>query len=688
MRSRKSCCLTYFICTLRRKIIIMNKPAKMFKINSIKSKLSLITFLITVVSLCTLGSINYWNAQKVVIQNCEDSVTGLALNNSEKLGLWVDTRKREMGILASSPLITDGNYDTIINYLKNESQRDGIYIRFLVADLNGNTYYTDGSKSNLAERPYFQQAKTGKVVVSDPVIAKVDGRAVIVIATPIIKNGSVVGVLGGTVTMDDLTKLVLDIKVGDSGYAYVKQNDGLTIMHPDPNIVMKSNSLKDSNVDPALVALTTRMVQGEQGLTKYTYNGSEKYVAFAPIAGTTWSLAVNSPVKEATAKLNSLMWFSVLVVLIILMITAAIVYIFAKGIAAPIEKLHTFANRIAAGDLSNTDAHIHSNDEIGALAESFKTMTENLRSLIRKVTNSAQQVNRSADDLTANSEQSAQAASQVAGAITDVAQGAEKQLNAVKETVDVVQKMTDTIQQVAGNANQVADKSSQTAIMANEGGKSADRAVTQMAKVEQTVNGSAQVVARLGERSQEIGQIVDTIAGIAGQTNLLALNAAIEAARAGEQGRGFAVVAEEVRKLAEQSQTATRKVAELISEIQTDTTKAVDAMTEGTNEVRLGTEAVDTAGKAFRAIVDQITQVSDEIKEISAAIQQMVSGSEQIVLSIKEIDELSKKAAGEAQTVSAATEEQSASMQEIAASSQHLAQMAQELQTEVGKFHI
>lgn len=151
----------------------------------------------------------------------------------------------------------------------------------------------------------------------------------------------------------------------------------------------------------------------------------------------------------------------------------------------------------------------------------------------------------------------------------------------------------------------------------------------------------------MGERSKEIGQIVDTISGIAGQTNLLALNAAIEAARAGEQGRGFAVVAEEVRKLAEQSQEAAKKIAELIGEIQGDTDKAVIAMNEGTREVKTGAEVVNVAGAAFREIAEMVTQVSGQVKEISAALQQMASGSRQVASSVKKIDELSRASVGE-----------------------------------------
>lgn len=223
---------------------------------------------------------------------------------------------------------------------------------------------------------------------------------------------------------------------------------------------------------------------------------------------------------------------------------------------------------------------------------------------------------------------------------------------------------------------------------ANDGGQTIELAIAQMGKIETTVNSSAQVVSKLGERSKEIGQIVATISGIAGQTNLLALNAAIEAARAGEQARGFTVVAEEVRKLAEQSQEATKKIAVLIGEIQGDTDNAVVAMNNGTREVKSGADVVDSAGIAFREIVNLVSEVSSQVREISAAMQQMAAGSQQIISSVNKIDELGKKSIGETQNVSAAAEEQLVAMEEIASSSQVLAKLADELQTSVAGFQV
>lgn len=276
----------------------------------------------------------------------------------------------------------------------------------------------------------------------------------------------------------------------------------------------------------------------------------------------------------------------------------------------------------------------------------------------------------------------------MAGTINDVAHGTKSQASSIESAVVIIEQTSAGIRHIAANSNAMLGMAEKTTSAAAQGDKAVAAAIQQMASIEKSVSGSAQVVATLGERSKEIGQIVDAISGIAGQTNLLALNAAIEAARAGEQGRGFAVVAEEVRKLAEQSQKAAKQIAELIAEVQAETDNAVTVMHAGTQEVKVGAEVVNKAGQAFQEITSLIGAVSQQIQEISTAIQQMASESQQIVSTEKEIYRISTETAGQTQIVSAAVEEQAASMEQIAASSQALAKMAEELRSVIAKFTV
>lgn len=360
----------------------------------------------------------------------------------------------------------------------------------------------------------------------------------------------------------------------------------------------------------------------------------------------------------------------------------------SKTISNQIVAIANKAEEIAKGNLKIGQFENNSKDEIGQLGRAFKIMTGNLIHLVEQVSSSSRQVASSSQQLSAGAEQSAQASSQVATAIMEVSLGAEKQLSAVNETSASVQQMSAGIQHMLENTKIVVKSSDQTAHSALEGSQAIDKTILQMVNIEKTVTGSADVVMNLGERSKEIGQIVDTISGIAAQTNLLALNAAIEAARAGEQGRGFAVVADEVRKLAEQSQEASKQIALLISGIQQDTQKAVLSINEGTQQVKLGTEVAESAGRAFSEITILVNQVSSQIGEISEEIEQLAVGSERIVSSVTDIYETSREITGQTQTVSAATEEQSASVEEIASSSQVLAKMAEELQETLKKFNI
>ncbi len=367
-----------------------------------------------------------------------------------------------------------------------------------------------------------------------------------------------------------------------------------------------------------------------------------------------------------------------------LIIVLAIWY--GRNLTSRIRQLNSQLAEIGKLNLTQADIDSAQNDEIGDMAHTVTGLKQELKMIVGRISENAGQVAAASQELTAISEQSAQAAGQVANAITEVAQGAVQQQKSVEEATATVEQVSANIQQVTGHMATTESTSAKTADAAKDGLAIVAVAVNQMGNIENTVNNSAAVVEKLGERSKEIGQIVDTISGIAGQTNLLALNAAIEAARAGEQGRGFAVVAEEVRKLAEQSQDAARKIADLINEIQVETNAAVVAMNEGTKEVGTGAQAVNNAGESFKQIALLINELSGQSREITTGVQHMGQSSQQLVAAIQLINAVSTNTAGQTQTVSAATEEQSASMEQIAANSQSLAKMAEELQLTVQRF--
>ncbi|WP_223226037.1 methyl-accepting chemotaxis protein [Sporomusa sp. GT1] len=489
------------------------------------------------------------------------------------------------------------------------------------------------------------------------------------------------GVIGIDVSLKHLVESMDKIQAGEAGYVFLFDKNGTVITNPAQDKVFKKYNEAGYDV-------YEQIAKHDQGYVLFTENGEKKYLFYYTSPRLGWKICSAIPEAEITAIATNLAKSIVITIVITILITACIAIFIAKHFTGPISQLVDECRRLADGDLRERSTTINSSDEIGQLANGFCAMREKLRVLITSMHSRAEQLAAASEELTASADQSALAANQVAMSITGVATGAQEQLAAADAAAGVVEEMSASIAQIASATSEVAAQSAQAADKANEGNKSVEQAVNQMAHIQQTVNTSARVVAELGDRSKEIGQIVEAISGIASQTNLLALNAAIEAARAGEHGRGFAVVAEEVRKLAEQSQEATKRIAALVGGIQGDTNNAVLAMNEGTREVKVGADAVNAAGKYFGEIVTLVTSVSGQLKEVSDSIDQMTIGSKQIVGSVARIDKVSKKVVGESQTVSAATEEQSASMEEIAASSQSLAKLAMDLREAVSKFSV
>lgn len=639
-------------------------------------------------SLSALGGLNYWKARQILSENLVNEITSQARGAAGDVNDWLDTRKIEMAGIALSPVLQTGNVEAIAPFLVNAIKANGRYETFGYITPAGIAHDSKGVTIDLSTRAYFQKAMTGNAVISDPVVSPATGGLVAVVAVPVKTAGKVTGVFFGAMSLDEFAKKVATVKFGQTGAAYVLKGDGVTIANQNKELVMKDNPLKNEKLPASLRAATERMVKGETGTAIYEYNNIEKMVGFAPITTVGWSLAVSLPVAEATGALDALTMISLITIVVVLVIAAIFIAWFARRIAKPIQVLEGAANRIAGGDLTLAQINITSNDEIGRLGQAFETMTKNLRGLIKQVSNATGQLASSSEELTASAQQSADASGSIAGSIQQIAYGSEKQVSAVNDTSAIVEEISATMEEVSATAAEMTTMSEQTATVSLAGKTSVDRAVTQMGAVSVGAKQAQTAAVELKASSAQIGEIVGLISTIAGQTNLLALNAAIEAARAGEQGRGFAVVADEVRKLAEQSETAARQIKTLVGSNHDSIGKVVGAIDIAIQDITQGVELVNVAGANFAAINDQIRQVTDQVGIIAKAISEAAVGSQRIVGSIKEVESASRNAAAEAQSVSAATEEQSASMEEIAASSQSLAKLATDLQVTVAKFRI
>lgn len=437
--------------------------------------------------------------------------------------------------------------------------------------------------------------------------------------------------------------------------------------------------------------ITTRKNQGLEEAVKTAMATAPKVEAAEKTMNDTVTFLVErmeQRTKENVAAGDKMQAIVGILDFIIFLFACVAAFLLARRISRPLKQMVQSAQSIADGDLRIRRIEYKSNDEISDMLTAFTAMTNNLHHVVTQVAKAAQQVLAASEELTASSEQSAQASVQVAETIINVASGAASQVSSVEGTVEVVQKMASAIHQITSNANSASTKSSETAKAASDGSEAVCQANNQMQLIQDSVTKSAEVVQKLGASSQQIGEFVDLISGIAGQTNLLALNAAIEAARAGEQGRGFAVVADEVRKLAEQSHEAAQKVTVIIRGIQLETNTAVTTMNQGNLEVTKGTKVIAATGERLNLIVSMVEQLNGQIQEISTASEELSAFSDEVVHSVDGVKTVAAETAADTETISATTEEQSASIQEIASSSHELSNMANELQMIVSKFRL
>jgi len=437
----------------------------------------------------------------------------------------------------------------------------------------------------------------------------------------------------------------------------------------------------------------------------------------SPVAGgTLGSVHVGLNMTQIKHNIRNLLFFIMMVGVGALVVLSIVTLVLSAMTINPVKDLMKVAEALGRGDLSKK-AHVKTGDELGQLGDTLNRTIDRLQGLIQTETDRDKMQHQVMDllsvvstaaegDLTIKAEVTADALGSVAdafnlmitGLTTLVTQasnvaseiqrstseilqssermrvGAEQQADQIRTASDAVNTMSHTTQRMAENAEAATQTSLKATQAAVKGGASVTETIKGMQRIRAAVQTTGKKIKGLGERSLEIGAIIEVINEIATQTNLLALNAAIEAARAGEQGKGFAVVADEVRKLAERAARATKDITGLIKGIQVETSEAVTVMEDGTREVEEGTKLADQAGAALREIEQIVKQTAGLVTDITQAAGDQVKMTESVV--------------GTMDSILKQTQETTHGVQDTVATIGKLAELSKRLTDAIGRFKL